>query len=302
MAGYLLYFRQVTLVLLATLASFHCASVRAPGNAVFVGSTPGHRFVRDIFRLGNDSIDFIKWTLHLEDAPMGNFRLELHYGLAKPNTSGFYSGGKKHVIVGTYTMNPVRATESLSVFQFTSGQADTFSMMRYGERLMHLLEADGSLATGNGGWSYTLTRSGTPHQAGYLYSMPGAGYMQTDTARLSRFEGRSPCREITKTYDIKVPSECFKLKWRVDLLRDAATGVPALYRLFYTLHRQSVVEGRWTLRQDLRGARIIQLHDAIGHKSLYLLVADRNVLFFLDSNNNLLPGDRDFSYTLNRIF
>ncbi|HEX6334022.1 MAG TPA: hypothetical protein VFZ78_07330, partial [Flavisolibacter sp.] len=115
-------------------------------------------------------------------------------------------------------------------------------------------------------------------------------------------EGRTPCREFTDAYGMNVPAECFKLKWRLDLLRDPITRKPGLYRLFYTLHRQSVLEGRWTMEQDARGAWIIGLHGTFGIKSLHLLVADRNVLFFLDSNINLLPGDRDFSYTLNRQF
>jgi hypothetical protein len=35
-------------------------------------------------------------------------------------------------------------------------------------------------------------------------------------------------------------------------------------------------------------------------KTLSLLAADENVLFFLDKNQKLYVGNEDFSYTLNR--
>jgi hypothetical protein len=46
---------------------------------------------------------------------------------------------------------------------------------------------------------------------------------------------------------------------------------------------------------------IVYQLDLPGKSSLLLQQADDNVLFFLDANKNLLVGNCDFNYTLNRV-
>jgi hypothetical protein len=62
-------------------------------------------------------------------------------------------------------------------------------------------------------------------------------------------------------------------------------------------------EGTWTV---LRGtgtrpdAVVYQLDPDKPRESLSFLKADDNILFFLDEGRNLMVGNGDFSYTLNR--
>ena len=61
--------------------------------------------------------------------------------------------------------------------------------------------------------------------------------------------------------------------------------------------------GKWAI---VRGAKtnpdavVYQLDSDKAQGSLLLLKADDNILFFLSKEKNLLVGNGDFSYTLNR--
>jgi hypothetical protein len=46
---------------------------------------------------------------------------------------------------------------------------------------------------------------------------------------------------------------------------------------------------------------VYQLDPDQPDRTIYLLVGDRNTLFFLDKEGRLLKGDENFSYTLNRV-
>jgi hypothetical protein len=47
-------------------------------------------------------------------------------------------------------------------------------------------------------------------------------------------------------------------------------------------------------------AIIYQLDPGKPEQSISLLIADENVAFFLDGNNKLFTGNKNFSYTLDR--
>ena len=94
-----------------------------------------------------------------------------------------------------------------------------------------------------------------------------------------------------------------KLKWDLTLYQNPATGLSTTYKLKGAFYRQKIGEGKWTI---IKGAKTgpdavvyqLDLDDAQG--SLFLLKADNNILFFLSKEKNLLVGNGDFSYTLNR--
>ena len=76
-----------------------------------------------------------------------------------------------------------------------------------------------------------------------------------------------------------------------------------LHTLNGTLYRQHVREGRWTIVRGTSSnpnAIVYQLLTNTTRETLLLVRADENILFFLDKNRNLMVGDADFSYTLNR--
>jgi hypothetical protein len=64
------------------------------------------------------------------------------------------------------------------------------------------------------------------------------------------------------------------------------------------------MEGKWTTLKGLgqsATAVVYQLDPDQPDRTIYLLVGDRNTLFFLDKEGRLLKGDENFSYTLNRV-
>lgn len=117
------------------------------------------------------------------------------------------------------------------------------------------------------------------------------------------FDGRSPCQALAAMIEETTTPECIKIKWRLILYKDAA-GNPDGYQLWGFVYRNNGPrEGQWHI---IKGApanpdAIVYQLDLAGKPSLLLQQGDDNVLFFLDATKNLLVGNRDFSYTLNRV-
>jgi hypothetical protein len=123
-----------------------------------------------------------------------------------------------------------------------------------------------------------------------------------DTARQVIFDGRTPCLNFAKEYDLQVSDDCIKLKWRIILQRDANTFLPTTYILNRILSRTNT-EGKWSVKKGEglnSDAVIIQLDPDKPNKSMSFLVGDENLIFFLGKKNQLLTGDSNFSYTLNK--
>lgn len=109
------------------------------------------------------------------------------------------------------------------------------------------------------------------------------------------FEGRSPCAGIAELFGEELRSACIKIKWRIILYHDSASGAPTTYKI---LGRP---DGKWRIIKGMPGnpsANIIVLETA---KPFYIFNADENVLFMLDENKNFRVGNANFSYTLNRV-
>ena len=105
-----------------------------------------------------------------------------------------------------------------------------------------------------------------------------------------------------------VPSDCFKLKWALTLRRDPKTLAPTTYHLRGTLYwkdngPEHPREGKWKVIKGTKtnpNAVVYELEAFGTDGPIFLLEADRNILFFATKDGNLLIGNDDFSYTLNR--
>ena len=163
--------------------------------------------------------------------------------------------------------------------------------------LFHMLDGQSQLLVGNAGWSYTLNREFV--EAGEVATFKSSG-AQSDEAKLI-FEGRTPCREITMLHpEMKASSDCFKIKWRLILNRDAQTGLPSTCTTRNIVDNQPRdVVGTWQLVKS-PNAVIYQLNLPGLKDPILLLQADKNILYFLDEKQHLLIGNKDFSFTLNR--
>jgi NlpE N-terminal domain len=123
------------------------------------------------------------------------------------------------------------------------------------------------------------------------------------SAKLARYEGSSPCREIARELNKAVSADCMKLKWDLTLYQNPTTGTATTYKLKGTFYRQQIGEGKWAIIKGTKtnpDAVVYQLDPDKPQGSLFLLKADDNILFFLSKEKNLLVGNGDFSYTLNR--
>ena len=111
-----------------------------------------------------------------------------------------------------------------------------------------------------------------------------------------------PCREVAlEALNIDPFPGCLKLKSRLTLYVDQATGTPSTYLYMGT---STIREGTWTILEGTKGdpnAVVYQLHLENSKGPVSFLKADENHLFLLDRDLNLLVGNALFSYTLSRI-
>ena len=88
------------------------------------------------------------------------------------------------------------------------------------------------------------------------------------------------------------------------LFQNAQTGEPTTYKVEGTLHRTSAREGSWRI---VRGKGfepspvVYELEATATEAPMRLARGDDRVLFFRGTDGNLLVGNSDFSYTLNRV-
>lgn len=113
------------------------------------------------------------------------------------------------------------------------------------------------------------------------------------------FEGRTPCQTINRQLQGGLPSGLDHLKWQLILFRDSLTRQPSTYSLKTEMFGNQPITGRWRISRGKKTIYILQ-PDRPG-RPLYLLKGDKNVLFILDEKREPLTGDKDFSYTLNRV-
>lgn len=166
---------------------------------------------------------------------------------------------------------------------------------------------------GNAGWSYTLNRVGDYGRRTRQARLPSTAKPAITTTLVppaptrssvaGAFVGRSPCREVARQLNKAVDADCKKLKWELTLHQDPDRLTPTTYKLRGTFYRERIAEGRWAIVRGTKtdpAAVVYQLDPDKPQGSLFFLKADDNILLFLDGERNLMVGDGDFSYTLNR--
>jgi hypothetical protein len=124
-----------------------------------------------------------------------------------------------------------------------------------------------------------------------------------DNNLIGVFDGRTPCQELAKQlHEITIP-ECIKIKWRLILYKDPLKENTGIYVLEgFVFRKDNLLKGKW---RTIKGTNadpdaIVYELDTKDRGVLLLQKADDNVLFFLDQDKNIMIGNRNFSYTLNR--
>jgi hypothetical protein len=115
------------------------------------------------------------------------------------------------------------------------------------------------------------------------------------------FEGRTPC-DISRQLGDPQP-DCDHLKWQVLFYKDTMTQQPATYMLRTELFGRRPLKGAWRVVRGMKDDpdAVVYALDYGTNKVLYLFKGDDNVLFILDEERAFLVGDKEWSYTLNRV-
>lgn len=286
------------------------AGFGAAPSTVFEGTSPGVIAERPFLKIPADErCDFIRWKLTLlHDAQTNSpttFSLEREYGFYVDNRTDKSMG--KTVITGHWEMTTgTKSNAAAIVYRLHAGQ-HTISFWQVDKNLLHLLHDDKSLMTGNGGQSFTLSRTSSiiPPMSIYQSLQASASATSGIQDTVLTYVGRTPCTAIAKEMHLPADQSCFKLKWKLRLFQDPKTFQPTRYQLARTFHRQSIIEGSWTIVKGSKTDSSVTVYrmDAPAQEpgpSLFLMKGDDNVLFFLDKAGHLLVGNDLFSYTLNR--
>ncbi|MDB5231123.1 MAG: hypothetical protein JWN76_1928 [Chitinophagaceae bacterium] len=151
------------------------------------------------------------------------------------------------------------------------------------------------MLTGNGGYSYVLNNN-APVKDGEFYPPTP----QNLPAKMMVFQGRTPCAELAKMMQQDKGPACDKMKWYIILYTDSVTGQPSYYlKGGRAYKKETMTKGRWQIIRK-NGRTIYKLDTENENAVIYLLRGDDNFLFFTDEEGNLLVGNENFSYTLNR--
>jgi NlpE N-terminal domain len=291
-----------TIVLLSLLPCVSSKSANtSPNESIFVGTSPCADFVKPFLAIpAAENCDRIKWRLTLQDS--GKYVLRREWGYHLDNRTYLAKGTTE--IEGTW--KAIKGETNTPVLVQLQNNKNNLAFALADQNVLHLLAANRSFAIGDGGASYTLSRD----QKSSVLTNGGHGSVTEDNVNAETvFSGRSPCQEIAKDINRSVAADCFKLKWLLTLRRDPKTLAPTTYHLKGSLYRSENPdsefprEGKWKV---IRGTKtnptaVVYQLDAAGHDGpISLLKADPDVLFFVGKDGNLLVGNEDFSYTLNR--
>jgi hypothetical protein len=269
-------------LLLSSLFSALLLSNALAKDKAYTASTPAGPIVKSFLGISlTDSVDFIRWTMTMTDH---DYLLECHYGIGKPNTNGFMEGGRKIKLTGSLK-------KENNHYQLLNG-VKMLKLVEINSNLLHLADAKGKLLVGNGGWSYALNTL-TPVPSNQL----SLAVRETVFPDSMVYNGRTPCG-VPGIADAN--QTCYKLKWRVILYANSKSNQPTGYKILGTPWRQKGGStGNWiVLNKDSK--LVYQLMDEKGSPFIHLLKLDENVVIFTDAKGNLLVGNHDFSYTLNK--
>lgn len=252
----------------------------------YVGSTPAAHSLRNFLEISLvDSIDFIKWEFNVDG---DRYHLHCRYGIGRPSTNGFID--EKAV---NFEGSLIKKEKK---FELYHGKK-VLSLWVINSNLLQVLDDHEEPLAGNGGYSYTLNKinSQPSDQFNYINKKHSVGTSQA-------FEGRTPCQELSVLLGFNKGPACDKLKWYVILNTDPKTGKPSGYIMNGTGYRkEKMAKGSWEITLGKNGRRIYKLSPETQAPPIYLLEAGENLLLFTDDRGNLLVGNADFSYTLNKL-
>ena len=297
----------IAFLALVAVASFRQAVTNvasSPNVNVFTGTSPCAEFVKPKLQIpAGENCDRIKWRFSLFDS--GKYELTREWGFHVDNRTYLPKGTTS--LSGTWKFAKGRTGDPIGiVVQLDVDKPNSIAFALVDQNILHLLDSNKSLAVGDSGASYTLSRS---HKSSELPTGSNGLSSDSDAAAEVNFSGRSPCREIAKEINHPIAADCFKLKWSIDFFRDPQTLAPTTYRLRGTLYRnesrgtERIREGKWKVTKGTKNdpnAIVYRLDAFDTDGPIFLLKADQNVLFFLTKDGSLLIGNDDFSYTLNR--
>jgi hypothetical protein len=266
------------------------------------GSTPGDAAIKSIFKIAErQNVDFMQWKLNFFEN--GHFELELRYGISKPNTLGFENGGTKKMIKGTYHIEKGNTNSRFSeVYKLEiDSTSNSFSIAKITDNVFHIINQNGGLFNGNGGWSYSLfTKIQVKSEKIYIKSPTF-----DDTSLQMTFDGRTPCQAFAQVHaEMNASPSCFKLKWRLVLNRNSILDKSGTCEIRNIVDNQPRnITGKWEkidgTEADLKVSYIKVSVNNLS-KPILFLIADENVLLFI--HPDLLPfvGNENFGFALNR--
>jgi hypothetical protein len=279
---------------------------------VFAGSSPCGDAIRQLLRIPSDvAADLVQWKLTLYQDPKtlapSRYELRYEYGATASGKPGLAAGVRTQQQQGAWSIGKGITSNPDAIVYELNGAV---SLVQVDANILHVLNPDRSLMTGNGGWSYVLNRTEQSEKSVHpmlARFQPDMSYrispLATGPTVFGVFEGRSPCQGIARELKIPVAAACTKAKWRVTLYQDPETLAPTVYKVEGSLQPRGAREGSWTLMRGTQqdpNAIVYRLEPTRTEPALLLLKGDDNVLFLLDQNRRPLVGHGDFSYALNR--
>jgi hypothetical protein len=147
-------------ILLALATCFIQASRLSPDPTEYVATSPCDQIPRSMLSIPvTADCEMIKWELAISRDPRNQnptfYKLNYTYGMSKPSTQDFMNDGTKGVKEGNWTM--LKDSRHKTVYRLNPPTSDpAISFVRLDDKLLHLLDQEGKLMIGHGGWSYTL--------------------------------------------------------------------------------------------------------------------------------------------------
>lgn len=309
-----MFFRMTILALAFLGSSFFLPAMAKSATSVlgiFEGITPCSAVNRPAPQIAADAqCEMMIWHLTLNQDPdtavPTTYLLRARYGMSQAGTTGTRADATSLVLDGTWTItHGTTANPDAIVYQLNPADpASSLYFVKVDDNLLHVLSPDKRMLVGNGAWSYTLNRTGDKLPTTAITTTASAALpstVGTGSPLVGVFEGRTPCVEIVYEFTKVTPSAaCQKVKWRLYLYQDPATGAPTTYQ-FDGTHTSR--EGTWTVTRGAAAdphALVYQLRLDDSARIVSFLKPDDNHLMLLDADLNLMVGDRLWSYTFSR--
>ena len=238
------------------------------------------------------------WNLALSTDGTSRVKLDVVYGVGVPNQPGFEDGGTAAQLAGSWTLRNEASVTTGGVYQLTIDR-----------RRMEFRKLSGEPPS-----PAELTRHADGRDLGLeLHADRRDPLDRAEPAACARIRPWSTSgsgRSLRRPHALRrarCTSGDRRGTWvrRTQMAANAASGpgdpAPTRYVLEGTAFRQAARTGSG----PSSGARSIPrisstVSMSTGRPRLSILRADGDILLFMSDDGNLLPGDRYFSYTLNR--